>query len=158
MTEAEEDPFVIGEKDSEPCPAGVHPAVCGGLDIALQRATNYGLRDQWKFTFEVAPTDESKTWKLTIYKNKLEHFGEKTGLRIMLEQWRGSKFNEEEAKRFNLRDAVLDKDCQVLIVHNPKDNGGVFQNIDAIYRKDVKVEAPPKVEPVEDLKAEEIPF
>ena len=158
MTEEKDDPFVIGTDDPDPCPAGVHPAVCIGLDIVEQRMTNYGPKDQWKFTFEVAPLDESKTYKLTRYKNKLDHFGEKTGLRKMLEEWRGAPFTAEQAQRFDLREAVVDKSCQVLIVHNPKDNGGVFTNIDAIYRTDVKVEAPPEVEPTKEVTAEDIPF
>jgi hypothetical protein len=56
---------------------------------------------------------------------------EKANLRRELETWRGKKFTAEEGEGFDL-EKLLGANCQLQVIHNEKDDGTVYANVQAI--------------------------
>jgi hypothetical protein len=128
-----------GNFEREPVPSGLHVARCYSMiEIGTvseifdgQSKTSKKVRLTFELPNELRvfkpengkqPMSISKVFTLSMH--------EKATLRKFLEQWRGKKFSEQEAKRFDVSN-LLGKACMVTIIHKDKD-GKIKSYIDAV--------------------------
>ena len=114
-----------------PCPEGLVQAVCVDVvDLGLL-PTPWGdkpmVRVVW-LTDQVNPED-GKPFRVMKRYNASLH--DKANLCLDLQCWRGRKFTPEEKQAFDL-EKLLGANCQLQVVHNLKEDGEVFANVQAI--------------------------
>jgi hypothetical protein len=121
-------------------PAGSHIAVCNLVaDLGLQPGSvNFPqAKRQVYIRFEV-PAErveyerdgKKREGPVVIGSTYTASMHEKSNLRKQLEGWRGKKFNDEEAERFDVA-SILGKACMLSIVENVKGDK-VYSNIAGI--------------------------
>lgn len=129
----EEMGLVKGGEPIDPAPEGLHRAVCVDNYTREKVATKYGEKDMEQFVFEIEelnPKNENKPY--LVFTRFTASIGPKSSLTQFLESWRGQKFTKEDrAKGFDC-EKVVGACCQIQIVHNHKDDGDVYANINAI--------------------------
>ncbi len=81
---------------------------------------------------------------------------EKASLRIFLENWRGKKFTEEEAKRFDVT-ALLGKECLLNVTHTDK-QGKVYANVASANPMTKGMTAPAQINATTVLSFEDFDF
>lgn len=69
------------------------------------------------------PYEVSQIYTLSLH--------DKANLTKHLEAWRGRKFTKEEKEGFDL-EKLLGANCQIQVVHNVKEGGEVYANVQAI--------------------------
>lgn len=127
------------KKDFTPAPEGLHQAVC--VDVEDLGVVDWGFGDQHKVSIywqtEQMNPDIDKPF--LVRKAYTLSLNEKANLRKDLETWRGRKFNREELEGFDL-EKLLGVNCQIQIIHNIKDEGRVYANVQAVIpaAKDTK--------------------
>lgn len=121
-----------GSTTFEPAPAGLHQAIC--CDV-IDRGMVYDSRwekysHKVRICWQIEETMKNgKPFLVTAqYTNSLH---EKAILRAHLESWRGRPFTEEELDEFDL-EALIDKTCQLNVVHKAGTKGGTFANVNAV--------------------------
>ena len=119
-------------------PEGLHPAVC--CDVweiwTEQRREDWGggLQDKTRIVWQIDKTykdDDGKTRIYEVSQIYTASLHEKAKLRQHLESWRGRKFSEEELNSFELEN-LLGANCQLQVIHNIKDNGDTYANVQAV--------------------------
>jgi hypothetical protein len=119
-------------KDFTPAPAGLQYAICCDVvDLGMVHSdkwdkTQHKVRLKWQSEEEMQngkPFLISKDYTLSMH--------EKATLRLHIESWMGRKLTEEEAAEFDV-EQMLDKVCQLNIVHVQGSKGGTFANIASI--------------------------
>ncbi len=115
-----------------PAPEGLHQAVCCDVvDLGLQ-PTLWGEKEKVQIRWQIEETNPDNGNKpFEVSKRFTLSLHEKANLRITLETWRGRKFSDEELEGFDL-EKLIGVNCQVQIMHNPKDGGGVYANVQAV--------------------------
>lgn len=126
-----------GGGDFKRVPAGTHLAICNMVaDIGMQpgSALYPNPKRQVVLRWEVPSerTEYEKDGKkvegpLTISRTFTASMNEKAGLRKLLESWRGRKFTDEEAARFDVS-SVLGKACLLNVTESEK-GGETYANV-----------------------------
>jgi hypothetical protein len=149
--------LVVSAKSSgtefAPHPEGAFPARCVRIiDLGTQRKTFKGeSKDQHLIMFafessELMPDGEKKGLPFLVTTKYTASLSEKANLRKHLESWRGRKFSAPELEAFDLKN-VLGKPCIMQIVHNQKDGGKVYANINNIMGLMPGMTVPPAQNP-----------
>lgn len=137
-----------------PCPAGTHIARCVSIiDIGMQHSEYQGKptsREQiiigWEVPEERVQTEDGDkpAFASEFFTNSLN---EKAKLRHVLESWRGRAFTEAELEGFDLQ-AILDKPCQLTVIHEAKADGGVKAKISGVTPLHKSMTCPPRENPL----------
>lgn len=125
------------KKDYTPAPEGLWQAVCCDVvDLGLVKDT-FGEKHKVKLVWLIEENDPKTKKPFSVSKRFNLSLHEKASLRKDLESWRGRKFNQEELKKFDL-EKLIGANCQLSVVHNVKDEGEVYANVQNIVssRKD----------------------
>ena len=126
-------PIYARKKDSDytAAPEGLWPAVCVDVvDLGIV-TTQYGAQLKIQIRWQLEERDEKTGRRFLIVQSYTPSLHEKSKLRPLLEAWRGKKFNAEELKQFDI-EKLLGANCQLQIIHNIKDEGRVFANVQAV--------------------------
>ena len=127
-----------GGADFEPAPAGVHNAVCYAvIDLGTQEGSYMGkpkIAPKIQLRWEIDERREDGK-RFIIVRSYTASMHEKASLRHHLEAWRGLAFKDADLQPggFSMR-KLLGAGCQIQIVHNEKEGGGVYGNIAAIMK------------------------
>lgn len=137
-----------------PCHAGTHIARCVSIiDIGMQHSEYQGKptsREQiiigWEVPEERVQTEDGDkpAFASEFFTNSLN---EKAKLRHVLESWRGLAFTEAELEGFDLQ-AILDKPCQLTVIHEAKADGGVKAKISGVTPLHKSMTCPPRENPL----------
>jgi hypothetical protein len=130
-----------GSGDFKSVPAGSHIAVCNLVaDLGLQPGSGMypAPKRQVYLRFEV-PAERVQYERdgkhldgpIVIGNTYTASMHEKANLRKSLEGWRGRKFTDEEAEKFDVA-SVLGKPCMLSVVENEASNGKIYSNIAGI--------------------------
>lgn len=132
-----------GGKDFAKVSAGTHLAVCTLVaDVGLQPGSGMYPEPKVKvfFRFEV-PSERTEYEKdgqamegpMVIYHNYVASMNPKANMRKAIESWRGAKFTDAEAEKFDVR-KLAGQTCMIQVVHTAD---GQYANI-------ANIMAPPK--------------
>lgn len=132
-----------GDREFESISDNSHNAVCIGVFELGQKPTNYGMKDRVLVCWEVDEvySKGEKAGKRKIISNEYTlAFGEKAFFRVMVENWRGKKFEVDE--NFNTDD-LFGKPCIITTQYKQVGDKG-YTNIVNISRplKGMKVLTP----------------
>lgn len=117
-------------KEFETAPEGLFAAVCVDVvDLGTQQ-TPWGEKHQVEVRWALSEVD-SKGRAFIVRRRYTASLNEKAALRQHLELWRGKKFTAAELKRFDL-EVLVGKQCQAQVVHNIKDDGRTWANVQAV--------------------------
>lgn len=124
-----------GDGDFKPCPAGNHIAVCDIIaDLGVQPGGKFGDKHQVYIRYEIPGerieySKDGKKYDMPaiIGRRFTASMHEKAGLRIMLESWRGKRFDDPEAEGFDI-ETVLGVGGMANVVHNVKE-GKLYANL-----------------------------
>jgi len=122
-----------------PAPEGVHQAVCVDVIELLDQETAFGVKDQVRVVWQTEPIEDTdkdgnltgKAQRYLLFKTYTASLNEKAALYKDLIAWRGRKFTPEELAGFDV-EKLIGANCQVQIVHNIKENGKVYGNVQAV--------------------------
>jgi hypothetical protein len=118
------------EGDYSTAPEGLWPAVCCDVfDLGLVD-TQFGKQEKIEITWQLAEKDSKTQRRYQVSQRYTPSLHEKSKLRPLLESWRGRKFTKEEEKEFDI-EKLLGANCQLQIVHNIKDEGRTYANVQA---------------------------
>lgn len=125
---------IIRGKTFTPAPEGTWNAVCVDVWPFYEESTPWGNKTKTRLTWELdAKMDDGRPF--IVSKSYTVSLHEKSGLYKDLKSWRGGKaFTAEEIDAFDLEN-VLGKPCQLVVVHNEKDEA-VYANIIAVLKAD----------------------
>ena len=116
--------------DFTPAPEGLHQAVCVDVvDLGMQDnpfqpgQKRRRVRIVWQINELMENGDRFTASR--IFTNSLNEQG---ALRPFLEAWRGRRFTPEELRGFDL-EKLIGANCQLQVIHKPRQEGGVFANV-----------------------------
>lgn len=133
------------ESSFEPCPEGLHQAVCVDVvDLGVQK-TQFGERHKVEVRWQVDAENERTGKRFELRKWYTLSLHEKANLRKDLECWRGRKFTEQELSGFDL-EKLIGVNCQLQVIHNITDEGKTYDNVQAIVPHNAKI---PKIAALE---------
>lgn len=120
-----------GGSDFQPCPAGLHDAIC-----AFVEDLGYEYSEQFKketrkiiICWEInVPMSDGRPYMLS--QRYTLSLSDKANLRRVLEGWRGRPFTAAELEGFDV-EKVRGVQCQIQVMHNSK-NGKTYANIAAV--------------------------
>jgi len=151
--------------EREAVPQGMHIARCYSMvDLGTQESTWEGQtkhQRKVRLTFEL-PTElrtfneEKGEMPMVISREFVLSMHEKASFRIFLENWRGKKFTEEEAKRFDVT-ALLGKECLLNVTHTDK-QGKVYANVASANPMTKGMVAPAQINATTVLSFEDFDF
>jgi hypothetical protein len=119
------------EREYSPAPEGLNSAVCCDvIDLGLIE-TGFGKQEKIEIRWQLEEIDPKSHKRYLVPQRYTPSLHEKSKLRPLLESWRGKKFSKEELKRFDI-EKLIGANCQLSIVHNIKDEGEVYANVQAI--------------------------
>lgn len=121
-----------------PAPAGTHPAICYRfIDLGTQ-TTNFDKRQRkvmlsWEITDPELRTEDGKPF--TVSQRYTWSMHEKATLRKTLEAWRGTPFIKTDfgPDGFSVR-KLIGIGCLLSILHEPREGGGVYANINGVMK------------------------
>lgn len=141
------------ESSFDPCPEGLHQAVCVDVVDLGVLETQWGDKHKVEVRWQI-DLDNPRTGKrFEVRKRYTLSLHEKAQLRKDLECWRGRKFSEEELKGFDL-EKLLTVNCQVQVIHNISDEGKVYDNVQALVPHNSKL---PKIAALEYTRQQDRP-
>lgn len=121
------------ESNFKPAPEGLYQAVCCDVWEPFEEESPFSgkmvdkTRIVWQLE-EINP-DNGRPYEVSqIYTLSLHS---KANLTKHLEAWRGRRFSKEELKEFDL-EKLIGVNCQLQIIHNAKEGGEVYANVQAI--------------------------
>jgi hypothetical protein len=130
-------------------PSGTHIAVCYSMihigNVEWEYQGEYKVSNKVRMSFELSnelrdyggeqkqPMVISKEYTLSLH--------EKSNLRKDLESWRGSAFNSDDLKNFDIT-SLLGKSCMVSIIHKKSNSGVEYANIGNVSSLTKGVESP----------------
>lgn len=130
-------PIIAKETGSnfEPCPAGLHQAVCVDVvDLGEVKVTYAGKEKVQPKVYIVWQIDEEIPSRpgeyFTVRRRYTLSLSDKASLRRDLETWRGKAFTPEQLKGFDL-EALLGANCQISVAHDTRD-GSTYANVTAV--------------------------
>lgn len=124
-----------GKKDFAPCPEFSGRAVCVDVTPLKEYETEYGVKQKFKFAFEIELQDDSRDpvqpW-VVFTKPMVPSLHEKAALTKFLKDWFGRKLTDQENKSLDL-DSLIGRPATVVIVHEQSQDGTkTFSNIKLI--------------------------
>jgi hypothetical protein len=118
------------ESDYTTAPEGLWPAVCVDVfDLGLVE-TPFGQQAKIEITWQLEEKDPKTDRRFLVSQRYTPSLHEKSRLRPLLESWRGRKFTKDEEREFDI-EKLLGANCQLQIVHNIKDEGRTYANVQA---------------------------
>jgi hypothetical protein len=120
------------ESKFSPMPEGLHVATCCDVIDLGEVDGPYGRQFKVRFTFQIEDVDPGTGRRydaIATYHNTLH---KKSNLRAMLEQWRGRKYSEDEAKAGIDYEQCLGQGALIQVTHNEAADGRIFANLDAV--------------------------
>jgi hypothetical protein len=118
------------ESDYEVAPEGLWHAVCVDVvDLGIVES-KFGPQEKIEIRWQLEEKD-TKGRPFLIVQRYTPSLHDKSRLKPMLEAWRGRKFSAEEQKQFDI-EKLLGANCQLQVIHNIKDEGRVFANVQAV--------------------------
>lgn len=133
------------ESNFDPCPEGLHQAVCVDVvDLGLQKGP-YGEKFKVEIRWQADILNERTGRRFELRKWYTNSLHEKANLRKDLECWRGRKFTEQELEGFDL-EKLLGVNCQLQVIHNITDDGKTYDNVQAIVPHNTKI---PRIAPLD---------
>lgn len=128
--------FKRGGGDYENAPEGLHPAVCIDVVELGEVKKPWGDEDTVRFIFALDPSMRNS--KGELYHVRLDcknTLHEKGNLHKHLKSWRGRALEKTDMDFLmteNGPDKLIGVNCQVQIIHNRSDNGGIYANVQAV--------------------------
>jgi len=125
-------PIYARKKESEfsPAPEGLWPAVCVDVvDLGIVQS-QFGPQVKIQIRWQLEERDPKTNRRFLIVQSYTPSLHEKSKLRPLLESWRGKKFSKEELQQFDI-EKLLGANCQLQIIHNIKEEGQVYANVQA---------------------------
>lgn len=118
------------ESTFQPCPEGLHHAVCVDVvDLGIV-AGAFGDKHKVRIVWQIEEEND-KQRRFTARKQYNLTLHEKATLRKDLEAWRGRKFTEAELAGFDL-EKLIGVNCQIQVVHDISDEGSTYANVQAV--------------------------
>jgi hypothetical protein len=134
--------------DFQPAPAGAHLAQCVGVVDTGSKETEFGDRRQLRLTFLLPQEVTAAGRPFAVSRLMTKSYHRKATLRGFLDVLLGRTLTEAEMRDgFNAR-ALLGRVCMLQVVHNVKEDGAVYANIDSIMPVPKGMKAP-KIEDAE---------
>jgi hypothetical protein len=125
---------IIAKKNKSeftPAPEGLWQAVCiDVIDRGIEK-TPWGEAHKVEVRWALEDKDPKTEKPFMLIKRYTLSLHEKANLRRELETWRGKKFTSEELEGFDL-EKLLAVNCQLQVIHNVKDGGECYANVQAI--------------------------
>lgn len=119
------------QKEFTPAPEGLHQAVCiDVVDNGLVE-TQWGKLHKITIVWEIEEIDSETKKPFQVRNRYTLSLNEKANLRKHLEAWRGRQFTKDQLKGFDVENLV-GVNCQLQIIHNIRNDGKVFANVQAI--------------------------
>lgn len=138
----------------DPCPEGLHQAVCVDvIDHGLQ-ATPWGDKHKVEIRWQAELVNARTDRRFELRKRYTNSLHEKANLRKDLETWRGRKFTDAELKGFDL-EKLLGVNCQLQVIHNLSEDGTIYDNVQAIVPHNPKL---PKISSLDYLRQKDRPI
>jgi hypothetical protein len=145
------------ESDFSPAPEGLWPAVCVDVvDLGIVQ-TAFGAQVKIQIRWQLEEKDPKTNKRYLVVQSYTPSLHEKSKLRPLLESWRGKKFSADEVKQFDV-EKLLGANCQLQIIHNIKDEGRVYANVQAAvpaHRNAAKLRPEDYIRVIERAKSEE---
>jgi hypothetical protein len=114
-----------GKKEYAPCPEYTGRAVCVDVSPLKEYETQYGVKQKFKFVFEIDLPDDSRDpvqpW-VVMTAPMVPSLHEKAALTKFLKDWFGRKLTDQENKSLDL-EALLGRPANVVIVHEQSADG-----------------------------------
>lgn len=125
-------PIYAKKKESEltPAPEGLWPAVCVDVFDLGVVDTQFGKQEKIEITWQLEEVDPKSKRRFQVTQRYTPSLHEKSKLRPMLESWRGRKFTKDEERQFDI-EKLIGACCQLQLIHNIKDEGRVYANVQA---------------------------
>jgi len=143
-------------------PAGSYPARCYSMvHIGTITENIMGtikdlnkVRITWELPTELKVFNEEKGEQpYVVSKEFTLSMNEKSNLRKFLESWRGKNFTEAEAEKFDIT-ALLDKACQLSIIHKTAKNGNTYAEISGVFALPKGYQMPERINKITELNYE----
>lgn len=125
--------IVKGGELPDPAPEGLARAVCVDNYTKKDVETAFGKVDKEYFVFEheqLNPNNQNKPYIVVV--RHTASIGPRANLTKFLEAWRGQKFSKEDRDKGFDCEKVVGACAQLLIVHNHKDDGTIFADVQSI--------------------------
>lgn len=124
-----------GKKDYAPCPEYTGKAVCVDVTPLKEYETQYGIKQKFKFAFEIELQDESRDpvqpW-VVFTKPMVPSLHEKAALTKFLKDWFGRKLTDQENKSLDL-ESLIGRSANLVIAHEQSEDGSkTYANIKLI--------------------------
>lgn len=119
------------KSDFSPAPEGLWQAVCVDVVDQGMQTSQWGESHRVQIRWQLEGDDPKSGKPYMAVRGFRLSLHEKSSLRPMLEAWRGRKFTPEELEGFDL-EKLIGANCQVQIIHNIKDGGSVYANVQAV--------------------------
>jgi hypothetical protein len=124
-----------GKKDFAPCPEFSGRAVCVDVTPLKEYETEYGVKQKFKFAFEIELQDESRDpvqpW-VVFTKPMVPSLHEKAALTKFLKDWFGRKLTDQENKSLDL-ESLIGRPASLVIGHEQSADGSkTYANIKLI--------------------------
>ena len=119
------------EVEYDPAPEGLWPAVCVDVfDLGIQDY-GFGPQEKIEITWQLEEKNAKTGKRFQVAQRYTPSLHEKSRLRPMLEAWRGRKFTKDEEREFDI-EKLLGANCQLQIIHNVRDEGRTYANVQAV--------------------------
>ena len=124
-----------GKKDFAPCPEFSGRAVCVDVTPLKEYETEYGVKQKFKFAFEIELQDDSREpvqpW-VVFTKPMVPSLHEKAALTKFLKDWFGRKLTDQENKSLDL-ESMIGRPASLVIGHELSADGSkTYANIKLI--------------------------
>ena len=124
-----------GKKDFAPCPEFSGRAVCVDVTPLKEYETEYGVKQKFKFAFELDLIDDSRDpvqpW-VVFTKPMVPSLHEKAALTKFLKDWFGRKLTDQENKSLDL-ESLIGRPASLVIGHEQSADGSkTYANIKLI--------------------------
>lgn len=121
-----------GNKDFEPAPEGMYPAVCCDVVdrgiVTTAWGTSHKVQIRWQLDGnEAGIRDDGKPWLVVRQFTLSLH--EKATLRKFLESWRGRRFTDQELKDGFDLERLLNVPCILQVIHDMSADGKTYANV-----------------------------
>jgi hypothetical protein len=136
-----------GGGDFQPCPEGVHNAVCVDVVDLGVLETPWGSKHKLRIVWEVeAKMDDGRPF--TVRRQFTASLHEKSELCKCLKSWRGRPFTKEELAGFDT-EKIVGASAVLVVGHDEKD-GNCWANVTAVSKATKKLEPSGKYVRVKD--------
>ena len=119
------------ESTFQPCPEGLHHAVCVDVVDLGVLTTTFGDKHKVRVIWQIEDENVETRRRFEARKQYNLSLHEKSALRKDLEAWRGRKFTDSELRGFDL-EKLIGINCQIQVVHDISEDSTIYANVQAI--------------------------